>query len=56
MAVQTAAGSNWPHGTRVHSLGTQEFKPCYVKGHDVKRGASIELAMSSTFLDGQPMS
>jgi hypothetical protein len=55
MAVQAEAGSNWPDGTREHSLGVQEFLPAYVHSHDVKRGASIELAMSGTFLGTQPM-
>jgi hypothetical protein len=47
VAVQCAAKAVWPDGVRVHALGTQVFLPSFVHGHDVKRGASIELAMSS---------
>ena len=46
LSVQSAAMGVWPNGVRTHTLGTQTFKPSYVHGHDIKRGAAIELAVS----------
>ena len=48
IALQAAAHSNWPNGTKTTSLGTVPFNPSQVSSHDVKRGALQDLSTSGT--------
>ena len=49
ICVQMAAAVNWPDGFRTTTLGSCAFKPAQMTGHDIKRGAVIELAYGGAF-------
>ena len=40
--VQSQGAEIWPDGIRHHALGSHEFTPGMLHGHDAKRGVSID--------------
>ena len=45
ICVQVGAAANWPDGIRVTALGVSAFDPKDAHGHDVKRGAVIDMSI-----------
>ena len=45
ICIQVGAAANWPDGRRITALGVSAFDPSHAHGHDVKRGAVIDMSI-----------